>query len=74
MAIKLHKIKEESLESYNKLLKRMFVEDKIDLLDTAIVSKCGVKLRNPDKLVPTLQAICEGFHEDQVNLRMTGQQ
>ena len=48
----------------------MFVEDKIDLLDTAIVSKCGVKLRNPDKLLPTLQAICEGFHEDQVSLRM----
>lgn len=68
--VKLHKIKEENLESYNNLLKRMFVEDKIDLLDKAIVSECGVKLRNTDKLIPTLQAICEGYHEDQVNLRM----
>lgn len=68
--VKLHKIKEENLESYNNLLKRMFVEDKIDLLDKAIVSECGVKLRNTDKLIPTLQAICEGYHEDQVSLRM----
>lgn len=68
--VKLHKIKEENLESYNSLLKRMFVEDKIDLLDKAIVSECGVKLRNTDKLIPTLQAICEGYHEDQVSLRM----
>lgn len=67
--IKLHKIGEENLQSYNKLLKRLFVEDKIDMLDQAIVEKCGVKLHNTDKLIPTLQAICEGFHEDQASLR-----
>ncbi len=69
LLVKLHKIGEENLQSYNELLKRMFVEDKIDLLDKAILDNCGVKLRNTDKLIPTLQAICEGFHEDQVNLR-----
>ena len=70
MPMKLYKLDGENLESYNRLLKRMFVDDKIELLDQAIVDKCGVKIRNIEKVVPTLEAICQGFHDDQVNLRM----
>lgn len=70
MTMKLYKLDGENLESYNRLLKRMFVDDKISLLDDAIVKKCGVKLRNIEKVAPTLEAICQGFHDDQVNLQM----
>lgn len=68
--VKLYKSNGETLEDYNELLKTLFVEEKLAVLDEAIVEICGVKLRNAEDLLPVLKGICESFLQDQVILGM----
>lgn len=69
LMVKLRKMGKETLENYNELLKDMYVDKKLELLDRAIVQFCGVKLHDFEKLHPILKGICEGFHKDQVTLK-----